>query len=364
MSLSDCMPRGLPRGPALSGCSDCSTFSGEQSTEECVAFWRQSLAVPDLDFVMPLKAVGLVSQAVTESVFYHYMPRCLYIISSGDEIEILKDITGTWDVPKGSIVYVEEETFFVERFGMKKSSFEQFYFKRDASKGREFGWWWQQLLKLGAAQVIPGLSENFYVWDGDLIVLDPWPLALKGRDGTTRYHIAILQEAARSKFNAEEYASSVLRILGMRPISPPGQGTFVAHHMVFNRAAMDQLISHMDQMLPGKDPWPAKLLATSKHQYRMSEYMLYSTWVLHLKEQGQTIPFAWHDYAAYGQSGIRQREPEAFLEALAADHGKTPSGTGYSFQDIITFLNRSTLGVAEKLPSHLQLEHVYGLRGS
>lgn len=329
----------------------------------------QELTVPDLDFIMPLKAVGLICQAVVESLFKHYSPRRIYIISVASEIRILKAISAEWDVPPGALCYVEEDSFFVESFGMTRDEFKPFYVQRDATKAREFGWWWQQLLKLGAFQCIPDLSDNFYVWDGDLIVLKPWSLAANRSDGSTAYHIAILQEAARSDFNREQYRASVKHILGTDPIAPPEGGTFVAHHMVFNRAVIRSLIEHIDLRLPGEQPWPAKLLATSEHHYRMSEYMLYSTWVLTLQMEGTAVPFAWHSYGAYGKSGIRQREPQQFLEALAADRalktGQELHGhpiNGYSFKEIVAHLQKLARRSAQlELPSHLQLEHVYGL---
>lgn len=347
-SLDDSLLAGSDaRSPRESECCSPSTF-----------------AVPHIDFVMPLKAVGQVTRAVIESLFAHYGPRRLVVVTDAQEVLLLKEVVQEWAVPQGAIHYIEEDSFFVSLFGMSKSEFEPFYKMGDPTKAREFGWWWQQLLKLGAAQCIPDLSENFYVWDGDLIVLKPWQLSVPRSHGPGEdFHIAILQEAARSEFNKAQYKASVQQMLGMDPTFPLGEGTFVAHHMAFNQATVSKLVQHMTARLPGDLPWPAKLLQTSAQNYRMSEYMLYSTWVLSLQATGHDVPFAWHPYREHGATGLRVREPEDFLRVLEErSGGMTP--TGYSLSQILGFFASQDEQGSEELPSHLQLEHVYGLRRS
>ena len=81
-----------------------------------------------------------------------------------------------WSLPRGKVAFVDEETYFQKVMGLNREDLKANF------KGvgpRDFGWWWQQLLKLGAGQCIEGISENFCVWDADLIVLEPWPLLQK-----------------------------------------------------------------------------------------------------------------------------------------------------------------------------------------
>jgi hypothetical protein len=45
-------------------------------------------------------------------------------------------------------------------------------FNRNVNENsREFGWWYQQIIKLGAFLQIPNLSDPYIVWDSDLIPL-------------------------------------------------------------------------------------------------------------------------------------------------------------------------------------------------
>src|SRR4051794_342534 len=84
------------------------------------------------------------------------------------------------------------------------------------------GWIYQQLLKLGAARYIDGLSPSFLVVDSDVIFLRPVSFALEGvrfpYSRATEYH--------------EPYRDAYRRLLG---VEPPSGHSFVAHHMLFDQ---------------------------------------------------------------------------------------------------------------------------------
>ena len=95
-------------------------------------------------------------------------------------------------MPLGLIVFVDEESYFEKRLGFSREELREASWKGIKSiSPRDFGWWWQQLLKLGAGQCIENISENFCVWDADLIVLEAWPLA---DAGNTQCFVAPLQD--------------------------------------------------------------------------------------------------------------------------------------------------------------------------
>lgn len=326
----------------------------------------KNVKVPHLDFVMPMKSVGMVTRAVIESVWLHYTPRRIFVICESSEAHILASVSQEWNIPKGLLVYVDETEFFFRTIGMRKEDFVQFYDHcRDHSLTREFGWWWQQLLKLGAGSCIETLSDVFIVWDSDLVVLDPWPLELEGPQGRVHY-AAVLQEKARSSFNRLEYEGSVRHILGLDALYPQTMGTYVAHHMPMSRRVGAELIALIDSRLPGNAPWPAKLLQTSSLYYRMSEYMLYSTFEIARQRAGQPVHWAVHPFGEFGARGFRHREPEAFMSSLHQHQGCPWSG--YSVEKLRAHLDhwRATVPQEEESDSsaplaHLQLEHVYGL---
>jgi len=64
-----------------------------------------------------------------------------------------------------------------------------------ASKhGWDYGWWWQQLLKIGAEVCIMDISENFCVWDADLIHARALAAGKEHRFFPTEFCVELLQE--------------------------------------------------------------------------------------------------------------------------------------------------------------------------
>lgn len=117
-----------------------------------------------LDFVVPLKQVGLITRAVLESIYVFYKPRRIIIISSKVEGNIVRSLSPHWNA--GVIEFIDEETFFERNYSI---SIQQILAQYDATREgdqREPGWWIQQLIKLGAASQIPNISTNYVVWDG------------------------------------------------------------------------------------------------------------------------------------------------------------------------------------------------------
>ena len=126
-------------------------------------------------------------------------------------------------------------------------------------KEREFKWWYQQLVKLGAGLLIPGVSETYVVWDSDLVPLRRWDLftsvcssavssgnestgggegdgqaQVQGEDSEDSIMVptvAILRGAYVTPHVLGQYAKSLHELVGLKPSHPVGGGTFVTHHM-------------------------------------------------------------------------------------------------------------------------------------
>jgi hypothetical protein len=152
------------------------------------------------------------------------------------------------------------------------------------------------------------------VWDGDLIPVRRWKLcervraesytapqftSLSSRSGggssptgsqasasdeergsSSRYYIAILQAESRSAFNTAQYAECMRALCGFGPREPEGGGTFVAHHMVFHRALVGELLEHMVRHTGSSLPWPRLIMSYSRRYFRFSEYKTYASFVL------------------------------------------------------------------------------------
>jgi len=117
-----------------------------------------------MDFVVPLKRVGLITRAVLESIHLLYKPKRIIIVSIRSEGDILKSLVSLWAV--GRVEFIEEELFFQPNFNLTINNIIEQYDKFREGDQREPGWWIQQLIKLGAGSQIPDLSDDYVVWDG------------------------------------------------------------------------------------------------------------------------------------------------------------------------------------------------------
>ena len=129
------------------------------------------------------------------------------------------------------------------------------------------GWIYQQLLKLGAARYIEGLSPSFLVVDSDVVFLRPVSFSLEGvrfpYSRATEYH--------------EPYRDAYRRLLGDEP---PSGYSFVAHHMLFDQELLDELLREIEAR-HGK-PWHEAILdaVDFDKQSSFSEWDLYGHWVV------------------------------------------------------------------------------------
>lgn len=122
-----------------------------------------------LDFVVPLKQVGLITRAVLEAIHLYYAPRRIIIVSSRAEGEIVRSLCSFWNA--GVVEFVDEESFFERHYNVTIQQIQSEYDPNRTGDQREPGWWIQQLIKLGAATQIPDLTTNYVVWDGKRTLL-------------------------------------------------------------------------------------------------------------------------------------------------------------------------------------------------
>jgi len=191
--------------------------------------------IGEIDFVVPLCKNNMIIRTTIESIVYNYHPRNIYIITNSADCIYLDNDSKEWNIGNTIITNVNEEDFFFNNYSITKDDIEKFYTFID-SDSREFGWWYQQILKLGAFKQIENLSDPYIVWDSDLIVLQKWNL-FDSNDGM--YKFAILQECSKNEFNKNEYAKSIKELLGLNSIEPIIKGTFVPHHFVMHHKVLE-----------------------------------------------------------------------------------------------------------------------------
>lgn len=308
----------------------------------------------NIDFIIPIKKIGLFTKAVLEGIHLFYNPKRILIVTNKTEIDILeKEILLNWR-ENTIIEFIDEETFFLKPFGLTMTDLKKEYerFEKDENH-REFGWWYQQLIKLGA-YMNNDITDEYVVWDGDLIPLEKWELFI--HNPNTRKHdfyTAILQEQSRNEFNRIEYDKCVCHLLGSQfNTSKPVYGTFVTHHMVFQKKYLEKMFEHV-KIVTGYDSWPMYIISLSHKYYRFSEYLLYATY---MSQYGNE--FKYHSFDKYGKNGIRFRETTEIIQKIKNNREckNNKKCNSFTYNEIKEYFNNNENNINI---SYVQFEHVY-----
>jgi hypothetical protein len=190
------------------------------------------------------------------------------------------------------------------------------------------------------------------VWDGDLIPLTKWELCSQDT-----FHAAILQEQPRSEFNRQEYNKCIRHLLGIN-VAKPFEGTFVTHHMVFQKKYLKEMFEHIQDtlLLSFSYSWPIYFISLSHSFYRFSEYLLYATFMMHFHSDD----FHCHSFEKYGKDGIRFRETTEIIQDMKQGkdcnlHKENINNTFFTYADIVDYFSKNN----KHPPSYVQFEHVY-----
>jgi hypothetical protein len=287
----------------------------------------------NVDFVIPLKQNNIIIRTVIEGIISFYSPRNVYIITDPSSILEINENHKNWKIENTEIKCVDENIF-------SKNDLERRYTFID-EKSREFGWWFQQIIKLDAVNKINTLSDPFIVWDADLIPLIKWDLY----DLETReYKFAILQKSAKNQFNHDQYLQSIREMIDL-DIQEPYIGTFVPHHFVFYHNVIKSLLHKIDP-----DNWQNKIIESSKKYYRFSEYKCVATYMQHF------FPhlFKYYDYKDFGEKGIRFRESLEIQEKIKTACIIDEYGLSYNvFKDFV----KKEFPLKKEI-TYIQIEHV------
>lgn len=314
--------------------------------------------IKDIDFIVPLKQVGLITRAVLESIHLFYKPRRIIVVTSKSESLILEKLAPYWGI--GPLLIFKEEMFFERNFGLSLDDILSEYDVNRPGDQREAGWWIQQLIKLGAATQIPDISEVYVVWDGDLVPIRRWKLCDRDENDQIRYFVAILQGESRSEFNSTQYSHCMRALIDMTPLEPQKGGTFVTHHMVFHTKYTKELLNTMN-LLTGSDlPWPKLIMSYSRKFYRFSEYKTYATYMTNKYPS----EFNYHELNLFGKDGLRFREANHILDSMLSFCDVSYGGISYHQVRQYVLANWVKMPCAgQNIPAYIQLDHVYGLEG-
>lgn len=315
----------------------------------------ESAVLQEVDFVMPLKRVGLLTRAVLEAIRQLYRPRRIVVVAPQAEARLLDLLAGMWDI--GPLFTMAEEEFFHPIATLDEILAE---YGEGGHAPREVGWWVQQLIKLGAATQVPGLSQAYVCWDADLVPVRRWPLCSRNADGTIHHYFAILQSEARSEYNAIQYAECMHALCGFRPEAPDGGGTFVSHHMWFHASVVNALLRHIEHHNSSALPWPLLIMSFSRRFDRFSEYMTYAAFALIQQRNGSCdSPLEYHKFNAFGNDGIRFRNADVVIREIVESCGVLDGGLPYD--RVRDYARMKWPGDRCNGPGYIQLDRVYGL---
>jgi len=280
-------------------------------------------------------------RTTVEALGSFYNPRTIYIITPERYSIAIKTAAETWNYTQ--ITVIPEESFFINTYNLSKTTIQIDLFNNtDDPRSREFGWWYQQIIKLGAFRQIAGLSDPYVVWDSDLIPLIKWDIY-----NTGNYKFALLQQSARSEWNVEQYKDSLEALTGLTMIVPEGGGTFVPHHFVFHHRVLESIITMIEKR-NGEPTWIHAIMGLSKRYFRFSEYIMVATFMkTHYPEL-----LHYYEFDEYGISGQRIREPGSLLKKITENC--TIDENGLSYEQFRGFMSSNYASI----PSYMQLEHI------
>lgn len=312
------------------------------------------LPFPDgCDIVLPLFDLQWSTRAVLEGLFARYTPRAVYVITPEANREALlhASTAEAWRAPRLHVI--PEEGFFTARHGRTKQDLASTLDL--AGSLYKPGWFYQQLLKLGADEGIASLSDAFLVWDADLLLVGGWPAV----EANGRPCYALLQDSSRG--NAEivsRWSRWIRSVLGVEPaVDPAGRATFVPHHMWFVQQHLRTLRERIaDYYGDRATPWPELMMRSAGEFGTFSEFWLYASWVA--ARHSDTAPHAL-PYHRYGATTERFFEDgtapfaQAARQYLDADP-EAPFRPAYV--ELVGFIEQAYADAGRPLPSSLSFE--------
>ncbi|MEO1133775.1 MAG: DUF6492 family protein [Cyanobacteria bacterium J06639_1] len=242
--------------------------------------------------VIPLFAARWNTRAVLEGLTVHYSPRSIHVITPTPQARSLSDIAPSWDTAP---LHIHPEEEFFQTVGLTKA---QICAEIDLGESLYTpGWFYQQLLKLGAPEGIPELSEWYLVWDSDLLPVATWP----SFDDNGKPAFALIQNNGWGNASiVSKWETWIRRVLGVEPASDR-EGTFVPHHMWFKREHLRSFQQQVREYYSSDDSWLLLMMRSANEFGTFSEYWAYVSWVAAKAPED----LAYYPYDRYGATTER-----------------------------------------------------------
>lgn len=299
------------------------------------------------DFVVPLFRVRWNTRGVLEGITTHYHPRSIHVIAPAEQVHKLKQESQDWQTAQLNLY--EEETFFNSDTLTK----EKICAELDLGQSLYTpGWFYQQLLKLGAFEGIKSLSEWYVVWDSDLLPVNAWSL-IEQQQQAVRYSFALLQHNGWGNTKiVSKWEKWISTVLGVEAIQDD-VGTFIPHHMWFKQEHLQSFALRVNQYYQSSEHWLLLMMRSVNKFGTFSEYWSYVSWVATQNSQD----LAFHPYESYGATSERFFDDGTGLFSVALRQHVMLASENYfypSYADLASFIE--TEYGADGLPSSLSFE--------
>ncbi|MEM6601344.1 MAG: hypothetical protein AAF649_08165 [Verrucomicrobiota bacterium] len=248
------------------------------------------------DIVIPLFQLHWNTRCVIEALVHQYQPQTIYIVAPQAQAEACDQALSQWKIE--SVQCMAEENFFQHAYDLDKQDLAQII---DVTGSLyPTGWYYQQLLKLGAGCGIADLSEDYLVWDSDLLLVAGWPAVTQGA-AEEEFCVALLQHNSCGNIQIiEQWEKWIKQILGIVPARDP-EASFIPHHMWFNQTILSEMLSCLNEYYRSDEKWPVLMMRSVAEFRTFSEFWMYSSW---LKAKApETVRFL--EYARYGNTTER-----------------------------------------------------------
>ncbi|MEM7791260.1 MAG: DUF6492 family protein [Verrucomicrobiota bacterium] len=299
----------------------------------------------DFDIVIPLFRKRWCTRSVLEGLFENYAPHKIFVICPSDELGPLAELIDGSKV--GAIELIAEEGFFLRSFDLDKESIGSVL--NPSESLYPMGWYYQQLLKLGAGDGISDLSEDYLVWDSDLLPVATWPV-VDEQDATNPFRFALLQDNTRgNKDIIAKWEKWIKEILKVSPVVDPA-GTFVPHHLWFNQSICREISDQLGAYFDSQDPWPLLMMQSANEFGTFSEFWLYCSWL----NSKYPEKLSYYPYDMFGSTTERFFDDGTghFSKSMNARFGE--ESTEPSYEKVMSFISEEYK--SEKLPSSISFE--------
>ena len=238
-------------------------------------------------FVIPVHHVTWTTRAVLEGIYEKYKPKHIYVITSENEIKILKDKLNYWKIK--NLTLLDEDNFFLNKYSLTKNDIVSQITQNKPNYTP--GWLYQQIIKLGANDAIEQLDDVFVVWDSDLLPVNSWPILDKKKE-----KFALLQDKSYGNQDIlNSWKNLIINVLGINPVEDE-RGTFTSHHMIFKKKHLKSLKLKFKDHFKSDQNWIKLIIKAANIYGSFGEYWTYASWVNHINKDDLN----YYPYEKYG----------------------------------------------------------------